>query len=92
MFKIMAQQYFWNRAIHVSVFNELQKYHDEHKLKCYLKRHHPMFYINPLKEEEVYLKPHIVIYHDFVSKNEMNLIKQLAFPKVSTEFFFFLNT
>lgn len=41
-------------------------YKYQHKLTCQYRRHHPMFYISPLKEEEFYLKPRIVIYHDSI--------------------------
>merc|ERR1711976_906650 len=37
-------------------------YKHAHLLTCQYKRHHPMFYISPLKEETHYLDPWIVTY------------------------------
>jgi hypothetical protein len=35
----------------------------------------------PVKEEEVYLKPRIVVYHDFLSDPEVETVKRLATPR-----------
>lgn len=55
---------------------------DSHKLTCQYVRHHPMFYINPLREEVVFLKPRIVIFRDCLSDKEMNKVKELATPRL----------
>jgi len=42
-----------------------------------------MFYINPLREEVVHLKPRIVVYHNMMSDEEIEKMKELSIPKVS---------
>ena len=42
-----------------------------------------MFYIDPLKEETMSFKPWLAIYHDCISDREMEVVKNLAKPKVS---------
>ena len=42
---------------------------------------HPYLNIGPFKEEEVYLNPRIVIYHEFVTDKEIETIKELATPR-----------
>lgn len=52
-------------------------------LKCrYTTNRSPFLKIAPLKLEEASLKPYIVIYHDVMSDNEIELIKQMAKPRV----------
>ena len=46
-----------------------------------------MFYIDPLKEETMFLKPWLVVYHDVISEKEMAVVKELALPKVNTDWF-----
>ena len=62
----------------------LQVYEHAHKLTCQYRRHHPMFYINPLREEVMYLDPRIVIYHNLITDAEIAKVKELAKPRVST--------
>ena len=42
---------------------------------------HNFLKIGPLKEEEVYLNPRIVLYHDFLTESEINTIKNMATPR-----------
>lgn len=49
-------------------------------LTCQLRRHHPIFYIRPLKEEVVHLEPRIVLFHDVLTAVNIDNIKQLATP------------
>jgi prolyl 4-hydroxylase len=58
-------------------------YKYEHKLHCRYVRHHPMFYIRPLKEEIAYFNPRIVIIHDAISDSEIELVKELATPRLA---------
>ena len=44
---------------------------------------HPKFVIAPVKEEDEWDRPHILRYHDIVSDAEIELVKQLAKPRVS---------
>ena len=44
---------------------------------------HNFLKIGPLKEEEVFLKPRIVIFHDFLTSGEISRIKASATPKLS---------
>lgn len=53
------------------------------KLKCkYVTNRSPFLKIAPLKLEEAYLKPYIVIYHDVMSDVEIDVIKKMAKPRV----------
>lgn len=52
------------------------------KLRCrYVTNKSPFLKIAPLKLEEAYLKPYIVIYHDVISDKEIEVIKQMAKPR-----------
>lgn len=54
------------------------------KLKCkYVTNKSPFLKIGPLKMEEAHLKPYIVIYHEVMHDNEIELAKQLAKPRVN---------
>lgn len=54
------------------------------KLKCrYVTEISPFLTIAPLKLEEASLKPYIVVYHDVIYDDEIELIKQMAKPRVS---------
>ncbi|CAH0393978.1 unnamed protein product [Bemisia tabaci] len=45
------------------------------KLKCrYSTRGSPLFVLNPLKEEELFLEPKVSIYRQFLTDSEVNLI------------------
>lgn len=56
----------------------------KHKLKCrYVHNNNPRLLLKPAKEEEVYLNPWIVIYHDVVSDKEIDTIKRIATPLLS---------
>lgn len=53
------------------------------QLKCrYVTNKSPFLKIAPLKLEEASLKPYIVIYHDVIYDREIELIKQMAKPRV----------
>ncbi len=56
---------------------------DAHQLKCQYKRHHPLFYYGPLREETLFSNPWIVLYHDLMTDSEVAAIKRIAKPKVS---------
>uniref|UniRef100_A0A182PPX1 procollagen-proline 4-dioxygenase n=1 Tax=Anopheles epiroticus TaxID=199890 RepID=A0A182PPX1_9DIPT len=52
------------------------------KLVCrYTTNSSPFLRIGPLKLEEAYLRPYIVIYHDVMSDREIERIKQYARPR-----------
>lgn len=52
------------------------------KLSCkYVTNNSPFLKIAPLKLEEAHLKPYIVIYHDVIYDNEIELIKTMAKPR-----------
>lgn len=56
----------------------------EKSLHCrYVTRGFPYLLLQPAKEEEAYLNPRIVIYHDVMSDKEIDMIKTLATPRVS---------
>jgi prolyl 4-hydroxylase len=52
-------------------------------LTCQLRRHHPIFYIRPLKEEVVHVQPRIVVFHDVLSDLDIAKIKELAIPRLN---------
>jgi prolyl 4-hydroxylase len=54
---------------------------DAHKLTCQYKRHHPIFYLAPLREETMFLDPRIVVYHQLMTDTEIALIKEMAQPR-----------
>merc|ERR1719433_2245024 len=52
------------------------------KLVCrYSTGYHPYLLIGPIKEEEVYPQPKIVVYHDIVSDEQIKTIQDLATPR-----------
>lgn len=52
------------------------------KLHCrYVTNKSPFLKIAPLKLEEAYLQPYIVIYHDVMYDKEIELVKQMAKPR-----------
>ena len=52
------------------------------KLKCkYVTNKSAFLKIGPLKMEEVYPSPYIVIYHDVIYEKEMEVVKKLAKPR-----------
>lgn len=62
-----------------------QTYKYQSQLTCrYVSNGHPLLILTPAKEETMYLDPWVVLYHDCITEKEITLIKQLAFPKVST--------
>ncbi|XP_051172619.1 prolyl 4-hydroxylase subunit alpha-1-like [Leptopilina boulardi] len=51
----------------------------EKELKCrYIDRNIPFLRLAPFKEEEAYLNPRIVIYHDIIYNEEIETLKTLA--------------
>ena len=46
---------------------------------------HPFMKIAPVKEEEVFLEPRLVLYHDVITDNELDVVKKLATPRVSLQ-------
>ncbi|XP_052071020.1 prolyl 4-hydroxylase subunit alpha-2-like isoform X3 [Mytilus californianus] len=58
-------------------------YKDKHKLVCrYKTNNDPLLLINPAKEEEIYLDPYVVAYHNIISDYELAVIKSIATPKL----------
>jgi prolyl 4-hydroxylase len=56
----------------------------EGHLRCrYVTNNDPYFFIQPLKMEEAFLKPLLVIYHDVIFDEEIETVKKLAHPRVS---------
>ena len=54
------------------------------QLSCsYQHGFHPFLRYAPYKEETVYLKPRIVIYHEVLTDGEIETIKAMATPRVS---------
>ncbi|XP_076368275.1 prolyl 4-hydroxylase subunit alpha-1-like [Tachypleus tridentatus] len=56
---------------------------EESKLKCrYFTNNHPYFLLQPIKEEEAFLKPRIVMYHNILTDKEIEVVKILAAPRL----------
>jgi len=54
----------------------------EGALRCrYVTNNNPFLLLAPVKEEEVFLKPRLVVYHDVISEEEMETVKRLSKPK-----------
>ncbi|RZF43753.1 hypothetical protein LSTR_LSTR009176 [Laodelphax striatellus] len=52
------------------------------QLKCrYVHKNEPFLRIAPLKEEEAYLEPRIVLYRDVIYDGEIEIIKKMASPR-----------
>jgi hypothetical protein len=66
--------------VHCQLFL-LQK-HSDKDLTCQYRRHHPIFYINPLREEVLNAQPRIVFYHNAVTDSEIEKIREMATPRV----------
>lgn len=63
----------------VSIPPEVQR-----NLKCrYVDRGIPFLKIAPFKEEEAYLDPRIVVYHNVIYDEEIETIKRMAQPRVT---------
>ncbi len=61
----------------------------EGRLRCrYVTNNVPFFYIQPVKMEEAFHKPLIVIYHDVINDDEIETVKKMAQPRVQ---FYLLN-
>ena len=52
------------------------------QLVCRYRRHKPIFYIRPLKEEILNVDPKVVVFHDVITDSEIAKIKELATPRV----------
>lgn len=53
------------------------------QLKCrYVHKNEPFLRIAPLKEEEAYLEPRIVLYRDVIYDGEIEIIKKMASPRL----------
>jgi len=54
------------------------------KARCrYFSGNNPYLLIGPVKEELIYSKPKIWIYHDIIYDREIEIVKRLARPRVS---------
>ncbi|KAL1418419.1 hypothetical protein MTO96_025920 [Rhipicephalus appendiculatus] len=57
-------------------------FHDRELTCQYRTNNRPYLLLQPAKEEVMFPKPRIVIYHDVLSEHEMNVIKTLAQPRL----------
>lgn len=51
------------------------RYHDNNR--------NPMYLLQPVKQEDEWDRPYIVRYHDIISHDEIEKVKELAKPRVS---------
>ncbi|KAL5103346.1 Prolyl 4-hydroxylase subunit alpha-2 [Taenia crassiceps] len=54
----------------------------DHHLSCHYSTPHVFFTLAPLKEEVLQLEPPIVLWHDFVTQNEVDQIIEIAKPRL----------
>ncbi|XP_057378427.2 prolyl 4-hydroxylase subunit alpha-1-like [Daphnia carinata] len=55
----------------------------EGRLRCrYVTNNVPFFFIQPVKLEEAFLKPLLVIYHDVIFDEEIETVKKIAQPRL----------
>jgi prolyl 4-hydroxylase len=52
----------------------------KHRLTCHYARHHPTLYISPVRQEQVYLDPPMFLFHDILTKKQMQIVKELGQP------------
>jgi hypothetical protein len=45
--------------------------------------HSPLLIIAPVKEEKVYANPDIWVYYDVITEKQIEMMKNLGYPKVS---------
>jgi len=61
---------------------KLMKIKVESRLRCrYTTNNHPFLLLSPIKEEEAFLNPRLVIYYDVISDAESDTVKRLAQPR-----------
>lgn len=62
----------------------IQPNEDKHLLKCFYTTSgdHPLLLLAPAKVEEYFLSPYIRLYHDIISDNEIEIVKQISTPMV----------
>lgn len=54
------------------------------KMRCrYVHKNNPYLLLAPLKEEEAFLNPRIVLYRQILYPSEIEIIKRIATPRVS---------
>jgi len=63
---------------------KLMKPKVEARLRCryFTNNNNPYLILGPIKEEEAYLNPRLVVYHDVISDREIETVKQLAQPRL----------
>lgn len=58
------------------------------QLRCdYYSGRSPWLQIQPVKREEIYLKPNIFMFHDMISDRDIERIQRIAAPNVKLHFF-----
>jgi len=55
----------------------------ESRLRCryFTNKNHPFLILGPIQEEEAYLNPRLVVYHNVISDSEIETVKKLAQPR-----------
>jgi len=77
-----ADQVGWEKAKYEALCRG-ESQHAQIGTKCrYVTKGKPYFFIGPIKEEIVSMKPKIYIYHDVLFDSEIAVIKKLATPRV----------
>ena len=52
-------------------------------MKCRYIRYHPLLTIAPIKEEQISDNPAIWLFHDVITDNQIETMKNLALPKLN---------
>lgn len=71
---------------HLLLFLIFQNFAESKHLMCdYFTNGNPYYLLQPVKREEVFKAPKIVMFHDVVTDKEIEIIKYLAQPKVCSK-------
>ncbi len=70
------------------MFSILQSPRRQRHLFCryYNSNRHPFYLIGPVKQEDEWDRPRITRYHNIITEKEMEKVKELAKPRVSSTF------
>lgn len=72
----------------IYIISSLQTPRRQSRLFCryHNNNRHPFYTLGPVKQEDEWDRPRIVRYHDIISEKEMEKVKELAKPRVSSTF------
>lgn len=81
-FDMLWYFHFCSLVVIISLFQLKIKNHNH--LVCFYKRNAPTLILKPLKVTRMHDNPEVYIFHDLLQENEMQELRRLATPRVST--------